>query len=119
VRELAGCRTFLLEQEAHALRQQGVGRHLTPSQLLVFGAKGPIDNTLRYADEPARHKVLDLIGDLSLCGFDVVGHVVAYRSGHPLNLPLAAAWVARGATRATADEVSVPCLPMPARRRAA
>jgi UDP-3-O-acyl-N-acetylglucosamine deacetylase len=88
-REVAGCRTFLLEQEAIDLRAQGVGRHLTAKELLVFGPRGPIDNTLRYGDEPSRHKVLDLIGDLALCGFDLAGHVVAYRSGHALNVELA------------------------------
>ena len=88
-REVAGCRTFLLEQEAAALRAQGIGRHLTPTDVLVFGPRGPIDNRLRSADEPARHKVLDLVGDLSLCGFDLAGHVVAYRSGHALNVELA------------------------------
>ncbi|OWK43430.1 UDP-3-O-acyl-N-acetylglucosamine deacetylase [Fimbriiglobus ruber] len=103
-RELAGCRTFVLEKEADALRAQGVGNHLTMSELLVFGPKGPIDNTLRYADEPARHKVLDLIGDLALCGFDLVGHVVAYRSGHALNVSLAHALVARA--RGVSGEVT-------------
>lgn len=87
--EIASCRTFLTEPEAHALRAQGVGRHLTGADLLVFGRRGPIDNVLRFADEPARHKILDLIGDLALCGFDLAGHVVAYRSGHSLNVELA------------------------------
>ena len=58
------------------------------TDLLVFGPKGPIENTLRFADEPARHKVLDIVGDLSLLGQDLRGHVVAYRSGHPLNVEL-------------------------------
>ena len=89
VREVASCRTFLTEPEAHALRAQGVGAHLTPAEVLVFGPRGPIGNRLRFADEPARHKVLDLIGDLALCGFDLAGHVVAYRSGHALNAALA------------------------------
>ncbi len=88
-REVAACRTFLTEPEALALRAQGVGRHLRPADLLVFGPRGPIANRTRFADEPARHKVLDLIGDLALCGFDIVGHVVAYRSGHALNVELA------------------------------
>jgi UDP-3-O-acyl N-acetylglucosamine deacetylase len=87
-REVAACRTFLTEPEAQALRAQGVGAHLTPADLLVFGRRGPIDNRPRFADEPARHKVLDLIGDLALCGFDLAGHVVAYRSGHALNVEL-------------------------------
>lgn len=87
--EISRCRTFLTDAEAHALRAQGVGRHLTGADLLVFGPKGPIDNQVRFADEPARHKILDLIGDLALCGFDLAGHAVAYRSGHALNVELA------------------------------
>ncbi|HEY1191198.1 MAG TPA: UDP-3-O-acyl-N-acetylglucosamine deacetylase, partial [Gemmata sp.] len=91
VGDISRCRTFLTEPEARGLRTQGIGTHLTGADLLVFGARGPIDNTVRYADEPARHKVLDLIGDLALCGFDLAGHVVAYRSGHALNVELARA----------------------------
>jgi UDP-3-O-[3-hydroxymyristoyl] N-acetylglucosamine deacetylase len=90
-RDLARCRTYVLEHEALELQRQGVGRHLKPSEVLVFGPKGLIENRLRFADEPARHKILDLVGDLALCGFDLIGHVVAYRSGHPLNVELARA----------------------------
>jgi len=89
VREVAFCRTFLTEAEAHELRARGVGTHVTPAEVLVFGPRGPIGNRLRFADEPARHKVLDLVGDLALCGFDLAGHLVAYRSGHALNAELA------------------------------
>jgi UDP-3-O-acyl N-acetylglucosamine deacetylase len=87
-REVAPCRTFLLEHEAQELRRQGLGARTTAADLLVFGPHGPIDNRLRWANEPARHKVLDVVGDLSLLGEDLVGHVVAYRSGHPLNITL-------------------------------
>jgi UDP-3-O-acyl N-acetylglucosamine deacetylase len=86
--EIAGCRTFLLESEAQELKRQGLGVNTQVSDLLVFGPHGPIDNTLRFANEPARHKILDLVGDLSLLGHDIYGHVVAYRSGHPLNVEL-------------------------------
>jgi UDP-3-O-[3-hydroxymyristoyl] N-acetylglucosamine deacetylase len=86
--ELADCRTFILESEVIELRRQGLGARTTPADLLVFGPRGPIDNRLRYANEPARHKVLDLVGDLSLFNHDVRGHVVAYRSGHQLNIEL-------------------------------
>ena len=58
------------------------------TDLLVFGKCGPIANRLRFANEPARHKVLDLLGDLSLLGHAVCGHLVGYRSGHPLNVEL-------------------------------
>lgn len=87
--ELATSRTFVLESEAYLLQTQGIGLHLTPKEIVVFGERGPIENPLRFADEPARHKILDLVGDLSLAGIDLAGHVVAYRSGHPLNVELA------------------------------
>ena len=70
------------------MKRQGVGRRTKVSDLLVFGPRGPIENRLRFADEPARHKLLDVVGDLSLLGHDLCGHVVAYRSGHPLNIEL-------------------------------
>lgn len=86
--EVAACRTFVTVHEAHRLRQQGIGLHLRTADILVFGPHGPMDNHLRYADEPARHKVLDLVGDLALFGEDLAGHLVAYRSGHTLNVEL-------------------------------
>lgn len=88
IADVAGCRTFLLEDEANEFRRQGFGSRLSPADLLVFGPRGPIGNCLRFANEPARHKVLDIIGDMSLFGADLRGHVVAYRSGHPLNVEL-------------------------------
>lgn len=86
--EIAPCRTFILEEEVAELRRQGIGLHTEVSDLLVFGPHGPICNSLRFGNEPARHKILDIVGDLALLGHDLVGHVVAYRSGHPLNLTL-------------------------------
>jgi UDP-3-O-[3-hydroxymyristoyl] N-acetylglucosamine deacetylase len=88
VNNLADCRTFVLEEEAVELQRQGLGARTKVTDLLVFGKAGPIRNRLRHADEPARHKILDLLGDLSLLGQDVCGHLVAYRSGHPLNVEL-------------------------------
>src|SRR5262249_18999854 len=89
IRHVAAARTFLLEAEALAMRGRGLGLKMTASDVLVFGRSGLIDNRLRHADEPARHKVLDVIGDLSLLGVDLYGHVVACRSGHPLNVEMA------------------------------
>jgi UDP-3-O-[3-hydroxymyristoyl] N-acetylglucosamine deacetylase/3-hydroxyacyl-[acyl-carrier-protein] dehydratase len=87
--ELAGSRTFLMEAEADALRAAGLGARTTPADLLIFGRGGLIGNTLRYNDECARHKVLDMVGDLALLGFDFHGLVVAHRSGHQTNHALA------------------------------
>jgi UDP-3-O-[3-hydroxymyristoyl] N-acetylglucosamine deacetylase/3-hydroxyacyl-[acyl-carrier-protein] dehydratase len=89
VKQLAPARTFVFEAEAEALRARGMGRHLTPRDLLVIAGDGPIDNQFRFADECVRHKVLDLIGDLYLVGRPIYGRIVAHKSGHSLNHLLA------------------------------
>jgi UDP-3-O-[3-hydroxymyristoyl] N-acetylglucosamine deacetylase len=85
---LAPSRTFLLESEADALRAMGLGQQASVKDLLVFDAKGPIDNVLRFPDECVRHKMVDMIGDLAMAGCDLVGRFSAYRSGHRLNAEL-------------------------------
>lgn len=85
VTSLAYARTFLLEAEALALKQQGYGAKVTEKDLLIFGSQGVVGNSLRAVDECVRHKVLDCIGDFALLGCDVHGHFRAYRSGHALN----------------------------------
>jgi UDP-3-O-[3-hydroxymyristoyl] N-acetylglucosamine deacetylase / 3-hydroxyacyl-[acyl-carrier-protein] dehydratase len=85
VNELAPARTFIFENEAHELRARGMGLHLTPKDLLVLSERGPIDNRYRFTDECARHKTLDLLGDLYLAGRPLRGRIVAHRSGHSLN----------------------------------
>ena len=87
---IAPARTFLLEAEARAFQAKGLGKHLTSSDLLVIGDNGPVgENALRFDNEPARHKLLDVIGDLALVGTALRGRIVAYRSGHALNHRLA------------------------------
>ena len=87
-RELAPCRTFVLEEEAQWLVARGLGTRATYQNLLVFDKDGPMENELRYRDECVRHKALDLVGDLALAGCDLAGHVIAHRSGHRLNAEL-------------------------------
>jgi UDP-3-O-acyl N-acetylglucosamine deacetylase len=87
-RELADCRTFILQEEAEMLRSEGLGRRTTYRDLLVFDERGPIQNVLRYDNECARHKALDLLGDLALAGSALVGTFIANCSGHRLNAEL-------------------------------
>jgi len=87
---LAAARTFLPAEDAERLRAEGRGLSATTNDLLVFGPGGPIGNTLRWPDECVRHKVLDLVGDLSLAGRPIHAHIRACRSGHRLNGALAA-----------------------------
>jgi UDP-3-O-[3-hydroxymyristoyl] N-acetylglucosamine deacetylase/3-hydroxyacyl-[acyl-carrier-protein] dehydratase len=85
VTQVAPARTFIFEQEAAELQKRGLGAHLTPQDLLVISATGPIENEYRFADECVRHKVLDLIGDLALAGRPIRGRIVAHKSGHEMN----------------------------------
>jgi len=88
-RELAAARTFITVEEAGRLRAAGLGLDVSLQDLVVFSPEGPVDNPLRWPDECVRHKVLDLVGDLSLAGRPIHGHVRGYRSGHRLNAELA------------------------------
>jgi len=86
--QIAPARTFSLKEEAEQLWAAGMCRHLTPREALVIGPDGPIDNAFRFTNEPVRHKLLDVLGDLYLVGRPVQCRVIAYRSGHGLNRQL-------------------------------
>jgi len=87
-KEIAPCRTFVMEQETKELVDKGLGKGANYQNTLVVGNNGVINNTLRFPDEFVRHKVLDCIGDLFLLGFPIRGHVYATKSGHALNREL-------------------------------
>lgn len=89
VREIAPARTFAFFHEIELLRRQGLIRGGSLASAVVIGRKAILNNELRYADEPVRHKILDFIGDLALLGKPVVGHFLAWRSGHRANAAFA------------------------------
>ncbi len=80
--QIADARTFVLERDIEALRAAGWIRGGRAESAVVVGQDGPVNTRLRHPDEFVRHKVLDLIGDLSLLGGPLLGHVTASRSGH-------------------------------------
>ncbi|HEX5009864.1 MAG TPA: UDP-3-O-acyl-N-acetylglucosamine deacetylase [Planctomycetota bacterium] len=81
--ELAPARTFVLAAEARELQAAGLGRGATPENTVVLEpGYRPAHGSLRFPDEPARHKMLDLLGDLALLGADLQARVVAVKSGH-------------------------------------
>lgn len=91
LREIAPARTFATLDEALAMRQAGMFSHLREGDTLVIGPQGPVGGPYRLPDEPARHKLLDLLGDLALAGRPIFARVTASQSGHALNHELAAA----------------------------
>jgi len=88
LRKLAPCKTFCLESEVGPLQAQGLGRGATVNNTIVVGKSGVVKGKASFTDEFARHKVLDLIGDFCLLAPAIKGHVVAVKSGHPLNIKL-------------------------------
>jgi len=87
--ELAPARTFVFQREAPALLASGLGRGASLENTLVLRDDGSlIYGQLRFPDEFARHKVVDLLGDLRLLGGGIAARIIAVRSGHAQNLRL-------------------------------
>ncbi|MEC9352848.1 MAG: UDP-3-O-acyl-N-acetylglucosamine deacetylase [Planctomycetota bacterium] len=110
-REIAPARTFVLLEEVEKLQKAGLGKGADPSNTLVLGPDGIIDNSLRFEDEFVRHKILDLLGDLYLANAAIRADITAIKSGHSLNASLAEAFLQDGGTnsngRAAALEPSI------------
>jgi len=82
--EVAPNRTFGFEHEVQALIRRGLAQGGTLDNAVVFGPDGPLA-PLRSADEPCRHKILDLVGDFALLGAYPQCEVIAIKSGHKLH----------------------------------
>ncbi len=89
-REVAPARTIVFEAELDTVRRAGLGQGLDERTALVLGENDYVNPPL-FSDEPARHKLLDLIGDLYLSGVPMQAvDVIAERSGHSANVEAAA-----------------------------
>lgn len=88
-RHVAPARTFGFLAEYEYLKAKGLARGASPANCIVIGDRNVKNGELRFPDEFVRHKVLDLLGDLSLVGRPLVGHVIASRAGHALHTALA------------------------------
>jgi UDP-3-O-[3-hydroxymyristoyl] N-acetylglucosamine deacetylase len=88
--EIAPCRTFSFYEEISFMIEKGLikGGGLENALVIkddqVFNPGGA-----RFEDEMVRHKILDLIGDLSLIGVNLKAHIIAIRSGHRSNVAFA------------------------------
>ncbi|MFB2981970.1 UDP-3-O-acyl-N-acetylglucosamine deacetylase [Microseira sp. BLCC-F43] len=86
---IAPARTFGLLHQIDELRAKGLIKGGSLDNALVCGPDGWINPTLRFANEPVRHKILDLVGDLSLLGSFPIAHFLAYKASHNLHIQLA------------------------------
>jgi UDP-3-O-[3-hydroxymyristoyl] N-acetylglucosamine deacetylase len=88
--EIAPARTFGFLKEVEMMRQQGLALGGSLENAIVIGDTGVLNNALRFEDEFVRHKILDVIGDMALVGYPLIGHLVAHRGGHALHTEFAA-----------------------------
>ena len=87
-RELAPARTFGFLEDVSRLRSMDLIRGGSLDNAIVLTRDGLLSGELRFPDEFARHKALDLIGDLALVGRPIKAHVVAHKGGHALHTAL-------------------------------
>ncbi len=89
IREIAPARTFGFLRDVRMLRSNGLAKGGSLDNAIVVGEHGIINKgELRFKDEFVRHKILDTIGDISLLGRPLYGHIVANKPGHSLNIKL-------------------------------
>ena len=87
VREIAPARTFGFLKDIEYLRSNGLAKGGSLENAVILGENGILNTSgLRFKDEFVRHKVLDSIGDFSLIGFPIYGHIIANKSGHSSNI---------------------------------
>jgi UDP-3-O-[3-hydroxymyristoyl] N-acetylglucosamine deacetylase len=92
IREIAPARTFGFKDQVEQLLAAGLIKGGALDNALVCDGEGWMNPPLRFADEPVRHKLLDLLGDLALAGLPQA-QVFAFRGSHGLHTALAAALV--------------------------
>ncbi len=86
---IAPARTFALADQIEQLQQAGLIKGGSLDNALVCSHTGWLNPPLRFTNEPVRHKLLDLVGDLSLLGIFPQAHFLAYKAGHKLHIQLA------------------------------
>ncbi|MGM0452873.1 MAG: UDP-3-O-acyl-N-acetylglucosamine deacetylase [Thermodesulfobacteriota bacterium] len=84
--EISRARTFGFYREIEYLKFYGLAQGGSLDNAVVIDENGVMnENGLRYPDEFVRHKILDSIGDFSLLGLPILGHIELYKSGHNFN----------------------------------
>lgn len=87
IKDIAPARTFGFLKDVEYMMANGLAKGGSLNNAIILSDKGVINSTgLRFKDEFVRHKVLDLIGDFSLIGFPIYGHIFANKAGHSTNL---------------------------------
>ena len=88
-RSIAPARTFGFFEDIDYMRTNRLALGGSLDNALVYTKHELINDNLRFDNECVRHKILDLVGDVSLVGYKIRGHFIAYKSGHAMDMMLA------------------------------
>ena len=89
IQEISRARTFGFLEDVKKLQENGLALGASLENAVGMDADGVLNKDgLRYSNEFVRHKIVDIIGDITLLGCPVLGHIVAYKSGHGQHLKL-------------------------------
>jgi UDP-3-O-[3-hydroxymyristoyl] N-acetylglucosamine deacetylase len=87
IKEIAPARTFGFLKDVERMRANGLAKGGSMDNAIIVGESGILNTTgLRFKDEFVRHKMLDSIGDFSLIGLPIHGHIILEKSGHTANV---------------------------------
>jgi UDP-3-O-[3-hydroxymyristoyl] N-acetylglucosamine deacetylase len=100
--DILPARTFGFLRDVKALQEKGLALGGSLDNAVVLSDDGYLNESLRYENECVRHKVLDLIGDLSIVGRPIVAHILASKAGHALDVSMGKLIL----SRVTGDEIS-------------
>lgn len=100
--DILPARTFGFLRDVKALQEKGLALGGSLDNAIVLSDEGYLNDSLRYENECVRHKILDLIGDLSIVGRPIIGHILASKAGHALDISMGKLLL----SKITGDEVS-------------
>lgn len=87
--EISAARTFGFLKDVEMLRKNGLAMGGSLDNAIVIDTDRVLNSHLRFPDEFVRHKILDVVGDMGLLGYPIIGHIVAHKAGHEIHAGLA------------------------------
>ncbi|MBV6350148.1 UDP-3-O-acyl-N-acetylglucosamine deacetylase, partial [Leptospira interrogans] len=100
--EILPARTFGFLKDVEALQARGLAMGGSLDNAIVLTQDGYLNQQLRFENECVRHKILDLFGDISIAGRPIIGHYLASKAGHALDISMAKLVM----SNVTGDEIS-------------
>ena len=87
-KDIARARTFGFSKDIKEMQKKKLIKGASTNNAILLNAFGQPSSPFRMENELVKHKILDIIGDISLVGYPILGHIQSYSPGHSLNYEL-------------------------------